>query len=98
MCDAGGQHAHGSHAVCRQPPRVGQLLKCHVAFGPDTPTFWVLLPQKDAESVFSLDAKLQADHDYKTLGAEHHSRPASNPGYVRIESPLMIAAKVSAWQ
>jgi len=62
-----------------------------VGFGPDTPTFWMLLPHKDAESVFSLDAKLQADHDYKTLGAEHHSRPSSNPGYMRIESQLMIA-------
>jgi hypothetical protein len=62
-----------------------------VAFGPDSPTFWVLLPHKDRESVFTLDAKLQDDHDYKTLGAEHHSRPATNPGYMRIESQLMIA-------
>jgi hypothetical protein len=63
----------------------------NVVFGPDSPTVWLLLPHKDADSVFSLDAKLQADHDYKTLGAEHHSRPSSNPGYVRIESQLMIA-------
>jgi hypothetical protein len=63
----------------------------NVVFGPDSPTVWLLLPHKDADSVFSLDAKLQADHDYKTLGAEHHARPSSNPGYVRIESQLMIA-------
>jgi hypothetical protein len=62
-----------------------------VAFGPDSPTFWMLLPHKDRESVFTLDAKLQDDHDYKTLGAEHHSRPATNPAYVRIESQLMVA-------
>jgi hypothetical protein len=62
-----------------------------VGIGPESPTFWMLLPHKDADSVFTLDAKLQADHDYKTLGAEHHSRPATNPGYMRIESQLMIA-------
>jgi len=50
-----------------------------VAFGPDSPTFWVLLPHKDLQSVGGLDAKLQADQDYKTKGAEHHSRPAANP-------------------
>ena len=62
-----------------------------VAFGPDSPTFWVLLPHKDLQSVGGLDAKLQADQDYKTKGAEHHSRPAANPGYVRIDSQLMVA-------
>ena len=62
-----------------------------VTFGPDSPTFWVLLPHKDVESVVSLDRKLQADQDYKTKGAEHHSRPSSNPGYVRIDSQLMVA-------
>ena len=62
-----------------------------VAFGPDSPTFWVLLPHKDFASIVTLDAKLQADHDYKTLGAEHQARPASNPAYVRIESQIMVA-------
>ena len=62
-----------------------------VAVGPDSPTFWMLLAHKDRESVFTLDAKLQNDHDYKTLGAEHHARPSTNPGYVRIESQLMVA-------
>jgi hypothetical protein len=62
-----------------------------VAFGPDSPTFWVLLRHKDAQSIFSLDQKLQADHDYKTLGADHQSRPSSNPAYERIESQLMVA-------
>jgi hypothetical protein len=62
-----------------------------VAFGPDSPTFWVLLPHKDLQSFGALDGKLQADQDYKTKGAEHHNRPSSNPGYVRIDSQLMVA-------
>ena len=61
------------------------------AVGPDSPTFWLLLPHKDITSVASLDSKLQADQEYKTKGAEHHSRPATNPGYVRIDSQLMVA-------
>ena len=32
-----------------------------VAFGPDSPTFWVLLPHKSIQSVAEVDAKLQAD-------------------------------------
>ena len=62
-----------------------------VTFGPDSPTFWVLLPHKDLQSFGALDGKLQVDQDYKTKGAEHHNRPSSNPGYVRIDSQLMVA-------
>jgi hypothetical protein len=62
-----------------------------VTFGPESPTFWVLLPHKDIVSVATLDGKLQADQEYKSKGTEHHSRPATNPGYVRIDSQLMIA-------
>jgi Kef-type K+ transport system membrane component KefB len=62
-----------------------------VTFGPESPTFWLLLPHKDIASVASLDGKLQTDQEYKTKGAEHHSRPATNPGYVRIDSQLMVA-------
>ncbi len=62
-----------------------------VTFGPDSPTFWVLLPHKDLQSFGALDGKLQADQDYKTKGAAHHNRSSSNPGYVRIDSQLMVA-------
>ena len=59
-----------------------------VAFGPDSPTFWVLLPHKDMQSVADLDAKLQADAQYK---APFLSLPSTDPGYVRIDSQLMVA-------
>jgi NIPSNAP len=60
-------------------------------FGPDSPTFWLLLPHANLESFGTLDSKLQTDQEYKTKGAEHHSRPSSNPAYLRIDSQLMIA-------
>jgi hypothetical protein len=59
-----------------------------VAFGPDSPTFWVLLPHKDLQSVGDLDAKLQADAQYK---APFLSLPSTDPGYVRVDSQLMVA-------
>ncbi len=69
-------------------PQVGVFT---VAFGPDSPTFWVLIPHKDLTSFATLDSKLQADTEYKSKGAEHQSRPSGNPAYVRIDSQLMIA-------
>ena len=59
-----------------------------VAFGPDSPTFWVLLPHKDMQSVADLDVKLQADAQYK---APFLSLPSTDPGYVRVDSQLMVA-------
>lgn len=60
-------------------------------FGPGSPTFWLLLPHADIESFATLGHRLAGDEGYRTLGAEHHSRPSSNPAYVRIESQLMRA-------
>ncbi len=59
-----------------------------VSFGPDSPTFWVLLPHKDIQSVADVDAKLQADVQYKTPFLR---LPSTDPGYVRIDSQLMVA-------
>ncbi len=59
-----------------------------VAFGPDSPTFWVLLPHEDIQSVADVDSKLQADAEYKTPFLR---LPSTDPGYVRIDSQLMVA-------
>ena len=68
---------------------VGPIGVFTVAFGPDSPTFWVLLPHKSIQSVVELDAKLQADPKYKA--APFLQLPSSDPGYVRIDSQLMVA-------
>jgi NIPSNAP len=59
-----------------------------VAFGPDNPTFWMLLPHKTLLSVVETDARLQADQQYKTAFLR---LPSTDPGYVRIDSQLMVA-------
>ncbi len=59
-----------------------------VGFGPDNPTFWVLIPHRTMLSVHEIDAKLQADQQYKTPFLR---LPSTDPGYVRIDSQLMAA-------
>lgn len=68
---------------------IGPIGVFTVAFGPDNPTFWVLLPHKSIQSVAELDARLQADSKYKA--ASFLQLPSSDPGYVRIDSQLMVA-------
>jgi hypothetical protein len=60
-----------------------------VGFGPDSPTFWVLLTHKTPQSVVELDAKLQADEKYRS--SSFLKLPSTDAGYVRIDSQLMVA-------
>lgn len=68
---------------------IGPIGVFTVSFGPDSPTFWVLLPHKSPQSVAEVDAKLQADAQYKA--SPFLRLPSSDPGYVRIDSQLMVA-------
>lgn len=67
---------------------IGPIGVFTVGFGPDNPTFWVLLPHKNIQSVVEVDAKLQADPLYKFPFLR---LPSTDPGYVRIDSQLMVA-------
>jgi len=67
---------------------IGPIGVFTVGFGPDNPTFWVLLPHKNIQSVVEVDTKLQADAQYK---APFLRLPSTDPGYVRIDSQLMVA-------
>jgi hypothetical protein len=60
-----------------------------VGFGPDSPTFWVLLTHKTPQSFVELDAKLQADEKYRA--SSFLKLPSTDAGYVRIDSQLMVA-------
>ena len=67
---------------------IGPIGVFTVGVGPDNPTFWVLLPHKNIQSVVEVDAKLQADPLYKFA---FNRLPSTDPGYVRIDSQLMVA-------
>ena len=58
---------------------IGPIGVFTVAFGPDSPTFWVLLPHKTIQSVAEVDARLQADPQYKFPFLR---LPSTDPGYV----------------
>jgi hypothetical protein len=60
-----------------------------VGVGPDNPTFWVLLTHKTPQSVVELDAKLQADEQYRA--SPFLKLPSTDAGYGRIDSQLMVA-------
>ena len=52
---------------------------------------YVLLTHPSLESLTATPARLDADAEYQTAGAEFINAPAINPSYVRVESSLMMA-------
>ena len=63
--------------------------------GPETPTFYVLIPSSSAEALIALDSRLGKDAEYVKAGSEFRNAPASAPAYVRSERTLLSA--FSGW-
>lgn len=57
----------------------------------DGPGIYVLIPYPSLESFATVATRLNADAEYLKAGAEYLETPKSNPGFVRIDSWLMIA-------
>jgi hypothetical protein len=62
-----------------------------VAAGPDSPTFYALLPHKSMEAFLTANERFRADSDFQKAGAEFINAPPSDPSYVRVESSLLRA-------
>jgi hypothetical protein len=62
-----------------------------VAFGPDAPSVYLLLPHASGDSVVTLSDRLRADAEYQKTGAAFRALPASDPPYVRRDSTLMTS-------
>ena len=60
-------------------------------YGPTLPTLYVLLPYPSLESFVTADSRLLKDSKYLKAGAEFLNRSLADPGYVRVESSLMVA-------
>lgn len=60
-------------------------------YGPNSPSLYVLLVHKSLESVAKASSHLIEDDEYRK--ADFVNTDLSEPGYVRIESSLMIAFK-----
>ena len=63
--------------------------------GPETPTYYVLIPSATAEALVTLDARLGADPDYVKGAAGFRDAPASAPAFERSERSLLAA--FSGW-
>jgi len=60
-------------------------------YGPNSPTLYVLLVHKSLETVMNSASMLMADDEYRNTDFIKSS--LSEPGYVRMESSLMVAFK-----
>jgi hypothetical protein len=60
-------------------------------YGPNSPTLYVLMVHKSLESVAKAASRLLEDDEYRK--ADFINTGLSEPGYVRIESSLMVAFK-----
>jgi hypothetical protein len=63
----------------------------NVAMGPDSPTVHLLLPHPDLSSVVTLDARLEADAEYRKAAASSLALPPTNPPFLGCDSSLLAA-------
>lgn len=59
--------------------------------GPETPTYYVLIPAGSAETLVTLDAKLGHDAEYVKAASGFRDAPASAPAFERAERSLLSA-------
>lgn len=64
--------------------------------GPETPTYYLLIPATSVEALVTLDTRLTEDVEFMKASAAFREAPASAPAFVRVESSLMSA--FAGWQ
>lgn len=70
---------------------IGPVGVFNVMTGPSSPSMYVLIPHKSAESFVTATDRLRDDPEYRKAGAEFLNAPATDPSYVRVESSFMAA-------
>jgi len=59
--------------------------------GPETPTFYVLIPIHEPAMAATLETELAQDTDYVKAAEPFWSAPATSPAFLRIDSSLLVA-------
>jgi hypothetical protein len=59
--------------------------------GPETPTYYLLIPGTSVEVLVTLNKRLAQDSEFAKASAEFWGAPASAPAFERVESSLMEA-------
>src|ERR1700678_4846894 len=59
--------------------------------GPETPTYYLLIPAASVEALVTLDTRLAEDTQFLNASTAFWAAPASAPAFARVESSLMSA-------
>jgi NIPSNAP len=70
---------------------IGPVGAFSVYFGPDTPSYYLLMPSSKLETLVTADLLLARDPAFMKEGAPFWDAPAATPPYMRIESSLLRA-------
>jgi hypothetical protein len=62
-----------------------------VDVGPETPTYYLLIPSSSAEALVTLNLRLADDAEFMKAAAGFWGAPASAPAFVRAESSILAA-------
>jgi hypothetical protein len=70
---------------------LGPIGAFKIDYGPETPTYTLLIPGASAETLASLDLRLAADNDFLKLAEPFWHAPAIAPAFLRVETSLLAA-------
>lgn len=71
--------------------RGGPVGAFRVEVGPETPTFYVLIPILSPDTAGALELELNKDESYVKAAEPFWSAPATSPAFLRVESSLLVA-------
>ena len=70
---------------------MGPIGAFRLDIGPETPTYYVLIPSVSAESVSTIDLQLAHDDDFLKAADAFWAAPATANAFLRVESALLAA-------
>jgi hypothetical protein len=81
------------HALTPALNRMGitQIGAFKLDVGPETPTYYLLIPATSVEQLVTLDTRLAEDTEFLKASTSFWEAPASAPAFARVESSLMSA-------
>ncbi|AXC14816.1 hypothetical protein ACPOL_5568 [Acidisarcina polymorpha] len=71
--------------------KVGPVGAFQLTIGPETPTFYLLVPGNSVESLATLDLHLAQDEQFLKDADPFWAAPATAPSFLRVESTLLAA-------
>jgi hypothetical protein len=85
--------AYFEHALIPAATRLGlgPVGAFKLDIGPETPTFYALIPGNSAGTLATLDMRLSEDAEYRKAGAAFLGAPATAPAFQRMEVSLLSA-------